>query len=66
MAQEKFMRRQTPGAFALQLKHPQGLFSTSDNQPGFVRLQDFARRAGAVGFNLGGPDLQQVRLGLSG
>src|SRR5512140_2536204 len=63
MSGSKIFRRQTPPAFLLQLVNPQGPRFSSNDDAGFVGLQDFAGRAGLLHY-LCSPDLQQERLRL--
>ena len=43
---EKFRRRHSPSAFALQFQNPQRVLAAADNDAGFVRRQNFPCRAG--------------------
>jgi len=63
MTGEELRSAETPAPFALELEDAQGLGARADNDPGFIRAQDFARGASLVHhFSL--PDLEHMRLGL--
>ena len=58
MSGQKFRRAHPSSTFALQFQNPQRVFATTNNNAGFVRLQNLPRPTGAFDdINL--PDFEQ-------
>ena len=64
VAGEEFLYAQASSAFALQLEDAKGLLAAAHNDPLFVSAQNLARHGREFRFNLGEPDLQQLRFAI--